>query len=196
MVSATVIILVVAILGLVVTARPSSYVPSQATGDVSCQTKVGNVQSGMINVYQVTVPSDAVVCASYSFNRTGIASFSNDYGPINGSSFNSCGARNGTEVFACQGLSITAFPSAASHLAGQTLTIAYKISASEGLKNGMYWLFIGSCSPIVLVVGPIPADISSWDTGAALSCISSLSDPATSQVAGVTNINVVSVPIK
>lgn len=191
--AAALLFLVVAAAASVVFAQ-DPYNPR--SGGVACQTKVGNAQSDTLNVYQIAVPSDAVVCASYSFNSAGVASFSSDYGPINGSSFISCGALNGTEAFACPGLSVNASPSAASHLPGQKLTIAYKISASEGLKNGTYWLFIGPCSPIVLVVGPIPTDISSWATGAALLCTSSLAGPATSQVVGVTNINVVGVPIK
>ena len=195
-----ILLVAVSVATAAVVALSTLYLPSQATGDITCSTKVGTVQSGMVDVYQVTVPSDAVICINYSFHRAGVNSFSSNYGPItssNGeSSFYSCGARNGTETFACPGLSITSSPSAVSHLAGQNVTVAYGVSASGSLKNGMYWFFIESCTPILLVVGPIPSGAASWAIGSAVSCISSLDGPATSRVVGVTNINVVSVSIK
>lgn len=166
------------------------------SGGLACQTKVGVARSGTLNVYQVAVPSEAVICVSYSFNSFGVASFRSNYGPINGSSFSACGASNGTEFSACPALSIAASPETASHLPDQVMTIAYKVSASDGLKNGTYWFFIESCTPIVLAVGSIPPYISSWATGAALGCVSLQGPPTSSQVEGVTNINVVAVPIK
>lgn len=170
--------------------------PYNALSGVVCHTKVGEERSSMVDVYQVAVPSNATICVNDSFKSFGVASFSSDYGPINGSSFSACGASNGTKFFACPGLSVTVSPPTAIHVPGQTITIAYKVSASYGLNNGTYWLFIDSCSPIVLVVGPTPPFLPSWATGADLLCTSSMSGPATSQVAGVTNVNVVAVSIK
>ena len=165
-------------------------------GAVACQTKIGIERSGTLNVYQVGVPSDAVICVNYSFNSFGVGSSRSDYGPINGSSFSACGASNGTEFSTCPRLRIAASPQTASHLPDQVITIAYKVSASDGLKNGTYWFFIESCTPIVLVVGSIPPYISSLATGDALGCVSIEGRPTSSQVAGVTNINVVAIPIE
>ena len=150
--------------------------------------------SGITEVYVLAPGSTGVICISYQFRSSGTYSFSApDFGPLNGSSFQACGPpgyANGSSLEPCRNLSITSMPSTVDHSGTQNVTVAYTISVGVNAK-GLYWLFIGSCDPIVLAVGSAPASVPG---PVFLGCIASSEGPSSEAVIGVTNIGVVEAP--
>ena len=152
--------------------------------------------SGITEVYVLTPGSTSVICVSYRFHTSGTYSLSTpDFGPLNGSSFQACGPpgyANGSSLEPCRNLSITSMPSTVDHSGTQNVTVAYMIDVGVNAK-GLYWLFIGSCDPIVLAVGSAPASVPG---PVFFGCIASSEGPSSEAVVGVTNIGVVEAPFR
>lgn len=150
--------------------------------------------SGTADVYVLTPGTVGAICVGYQFRSSGTYSFSTpDFGPLNGSSFQACGpggSFNGTTLAPCEHLSITGIPGSINHSGPQNVTVAYTIRADSD-AGGLYWLFIGSCDPVVLAIGTAPASV----PAPVLLCVSSTQSPSGETVTGVSNVSVAEVPI-
>jgi hypothetical protein len=89
----------------------------------------------------------------------------------------------------CAGINASVSPISVSYHRAPNVTATYTVSASKGAAQGVYWMAIGGCEWIPLVIGPIPNDIS---RSAIPLCSPTLySTPPTFQIVGVSNMDVV-----
>ena len=155
------------------TTTTSPFVPASCSTSVSASSV-----TGMIQVYQMTPGSAAVICLNYQFQTAGNFSLDSHF----------C-----VTVVVASSCALELTPSRQSfdHVAGQNVTFAYLIQADKSVY-GVYWLG-GVCSPIwiPIVVGRLPTSIEPPPPSPPFLCIYI---GITATVTGVTNMNVSLVP--
>src|SRR5579863_975832 len=88
--------------------------------------------SNLTNIYVLSVPSEATICVAYTYQGSGTASYD---------------AYLSYDMQACQpppspcsGLNGSVSPSFVSFNGKTNVTVTYRVSASAGLPQGIYWL--------------------------------------------------------
>jgi hypothetical protein len=151
-----------------------------------CATPVSQPSSSNeTNIYILSVPSEAAICVTYTYEGNGNVTY--------GTEFYSQG--QSCSFAQCVGLNGSVSPTIVSYNGLTNVTVTYRISASPGLAQGTYWLVVGYGEFEALVVGPPPTNINiSADHPPPFSVTSSPTPIPRTLVVGVTDITVMHVP--
>ncbi|HEV2226153.1 MAG TPA: hypothetical protein VGR56_05035 [Nitrososphaerales archaeon] len=131
------------------------------------------------------------ICLDYQFTGTVPSGFTPNIGLTKTVSSNesfgayACWAVNGSEEFSCPGFHV----SYAVGTVSTRMTVKANITVDSGARQGIYWLQVKHCSPVVFIIGQPPSKISEAATGFLTSCVTALNAP-TVRIVGVSGIRV------
>jgi hypothetical protein len=189
------VLLIVGTVSMLQTYVTSTGGPTTSTASAGpCSESVLPFNASGMEVFQLTPGSSGSICVSYGFQGTGTYSFSASFGPLFNQSdaYYACSYEFNIEAVAnrCSGVRIMPSVPYVINFPGQNVTIAYTVQTNLN-ATGLFWLFIASCDPVVLVFGPLPASVPG---PVFLGCVTSLDSPSAVNVTGVSNVSVAAVP--
>ena len=138
-------------------------------------------------VYELAPGSTGMICLEFFFDTSGNASFVGGLGcPYPLWNNTGCGS---------QPYQITPSPTRVDHFAGQSVAVAYTITAAAN-ATGVLWDYLGFCASVgPIVIGPIPVQLTSPALGFCVPFdVIGLSGLSGEVVTGVTGMTVSEVP--
>jgi len=116
-----------------------------------------------LRVYQLSVPSKAVLCIAFTFPASANYSF---IARLNWTSCNAsetqCEGHLCYSADPCTGVNATATPTFVTVNGATVVDVTYNFTIGSNASNGLVWLDLGPCGPLSVVdimVGPLPSSI-------------------------------------
>ncbi len=157
--------LAVVVIVAVVADAGVAYVAVASTPSCSSTMQPSSVYD--VHFIEMMPSSEAAICVRFSFSGSGlyIVSEGVSMGPIwysqESSVFSPCGSGllpNASVRERCEGLRVAVSPTLPLHLDGSNTTVRIAITTSS-FSSGVYWLVLGECLTVNLVVGPVPKSL-------------------------------------